>query len=156
MAKKNAKAREAARKMVQAEAAKKPARQRPTINPATYTKVCSVGRNCGGQEMLAEGNFFKVRAIADGYASRCKKCWNERGVERTVPPPAAVELVAATRRYPIRPGSTIHTHTIAEERALIKQAEPGVILQGYARVAGMLIPVLARKETDFLDVEARI
>lgn len=148
MPKKNDKVRQAVR--AEAKAKARPTRSRPTINTATYTKVCTVCK----VEKLAEGNFFRVQAMADGYASRCKACWNVRGVERPPAVDRAPEAAPVARRaYPHLAGVSPHSHTRAEEKALEKST--GLPLAGYTRMGNMLVPVLTTRDAPFLDEEPR-
>lgn len=92
----------------------------PLYNPTTDSKVCSkCTTEFVGQDVPA--NFFKVQAMKDGYASRCKKCYyakatpeeatarNDRVIERKL-----AKIVGA---QPIkeRPASKkAYTHTDAQ------------------------------------------
>lgn len=94
----------------------------PLYNPETQTKECS---KC--HEHKAADQYFKVQAMKDGMASRCKACYYLKDAPEVAQArsDAAMEkkYVARLEAEPIkdRPDNRkVHTHSDAEIKAIEK------------------------------------
>lgn len=112
----------------------------PAYNPLTQTKECSA---CHTTFKLAEldENFFKVKAMRDGWASRCKKCY----YVKIEPDPTVVAATAAAKaaREP-KQVQLVLSHSDKEIRAIEK--ESGLVYDHSETVGGdFLDPVINQK-----------
>lgn len=120
----------------------------PLYNLATDSKVCSkCETEFTGQNVSA--NFFKVQAMKDGYASRCKKCYYAKATpeEATARNDRAIErkLTRMVEAEPIkeRPASRkAYTHNDADLRALEKST--GLKFKSWLDMGDCWMPVLGK------------
>lgn len=123
----------------------------PKMDPATGLKVCSTCR----KEKVAKDNFFHVSSTPDKYAYQCKECYPKAApagqrVQRDDNGAVIADRVVA-RTHPLEGQFSSMTHTKDDIRKAEKQS--GLPLVGYVEVGGAYVPVLGRKQPDFLDKE---
>lgn len=116
----------------------------PLYNPETQTKACSkCEKEFKGDEVAK--NFFKVRAMKDGFATRCKACYYVKAPIEVVhaKADAAIEkkLIKMVEAEPIkdRPAAKkAYTHTDREIKAIEKSS--GLKFQEWADLGDSWVP----------------